>query len=160
MDHIKAFAFSVLIFTFTAGVLFAGLIEDKSKALDIRVLKRTAVVILKAQTAVKANKVYTGDFAKAVRHQKYAKVLFAAKKFDLSMRHSLRARQLAYNSLAANKTKLSDVAAPEEKLLYATLQNDKIDKSVAEQLPKDTVKDEEIVSLNLDLTVNADETAK
>jgi hypothetical protein len=160
MIKFRSIALSIFILAFTASAVFAGFIEDKSKALDIRILKRTAVVILKAQIAVKANKIYTGDLARALRHQKYAKVLFVAKKYDVSMRHSLRARQLAYNSLAANKTKVSDVAAPEEKLLNATLQNDKLDKNAAEQLPKDSEKDQDIAGLDLGPAVNAEDTAK
>lgn len=68
-----------------------------------KVLKRTHFVILKAHQAVKKNKNYTGDLARAVAHQKQAKKLFAMKNPRKAILHSKRARMFAFKVLQVNK---------------------------------------------------------
>lgn len=68
-----------------------------------KVLKRTHFVILKAHQAVKKNKNYTGDLARAVAHQKQAKKLFAMKNPRKAILHSKRARMYAFKVLQVNK---------------------------------------------------------
>lgn len=68
-----------------------------------KVLKRTHFVILKAHQAVKKNKNYTGDLARAVAHQKQAKKLFAMKNPRKAIIHSKRARMFAFKVLQVNK---------------------------------------------------------
>lgn len=68
-----------------------------------RVLRRTAVVLFAARTDLKQGKVYTGDFARAVRHQRYAVFLWRRGFYVRSIHHSRRARMLAINVIQANK---------------------------------------------------------
>lgn len=68
-----------------------------------KVLKRTHFVILKAHQAVKKNKNYTGDLARAVAHQKQAKKMFAMKNPYKAILHSKHARMYAFKVLQANK---------------------------------------------------------
>lgn len=68
-----------------------------------KVLKRTHFVILKAHQAVKKNKNYTGDLARAVAHQKQAKKLFAMKNPRKAILHSKHARMYAFKVLQVNK---------------------------------------------------------
>jgi hypothetical protein len=68
-----------------------------------RVIRRTAVVILTAQKKVKEGKVYTGDLARAVAHQRYARRLYLQGKYLRAMHHSRRARRLAILAIQANK---------------------------------------------------------
>lgn len=68
-----------------------------------RVLRRTAVVMLAAHADLKRSKVYTGDFARAVRHQRYAVFLWRRGFYVRSIHHSRRARMLAINVIQANK---------------------------------------------------------
>jgi hypothetical protein len=65
--------------------------------------KRTNMVLIEAQKALRKNKVYTGDFGKAVAHQRMAKNYLKARKPNKAIYHSKRARELAKKVLIANK---------------------------------------------------------
>ena len=66
-------------------------------------IKRTTVVLMHAHKKLKEHKVYTGNMAKAVRHQRYARFLFRQGKFLRAIHQSRRARQLAFLVIQANK---------------------------------------------------------
>ncbi len=68
-----------------------------------RAIRRTAVVLVYAHKQVKENKNFTGDLARAVRHQRYARFLFKQGHFARAIHHSRRARLLAFSSINANK---------------------------------------------------------
>lgn len=126
-------------------------IPPRQKAKDV--IRKTANVIHKAREQVKINKVYTGHLSKAVRHQKFARVLFREGKYGKAMQHSRRARQLAYESLKANKGKIekemeSDMNAKNEKISVAELEK---------ELPMEDIKEEDIIQtgeLDVDLKEN------
>ncbi|HCQ28851.1 MAG TPA: hypothetical protein DIU39_01110, partial [Flavobacteriales bacterium] len=65
--------------------------------------KRTNIALFAAQKALKKNHVYTGDFGKAVAHQRLAKKYLNAHKPNKAIYHSKRARELAKKVIAANK---------------------------------------------------------
>jgi hypothetical protein len=60
-------------------------------------------LMLAAHADLKRGKVYTGDFARAVRHQRYAVFLWRRGFYARSIHHSRRARMLAINVIQANK---------------------------------------------------------
>lgn len=68
-----------------------------------RVIRRTAIVIRHAQTCVQQNKNYTGDLARSIAHQRYARKLYFQGNYMRAMHQSRRARQLAILSIKANK---------------------------------------------------------
>lgn len=68
-----------------------------------RVIRRTAIVIRHAQTCVQQNKNYTGDLARSVAHQRFARKLYFQGNYMRAMHQSRRARQLAILSIKANK---------------------------------------------------------
>jgi len=68
-----------------------------------RVIRRTAFVIHRTHKAVKENKVYTGNLARAVAHQRYARRLYARGMFLRAMHQSRLARRFAFAALSANK---------------------------------------------------------
>lgn len=75
-----------------------------------RVIRRTAYVILAAQKKVKENKVYTGDLARAIAHQRLARKLYFRGEFLRAMHQSRRARYFAILAIQANKgTETSDM---------------------------------------------------
>ena len=67
-----------------------------------RVIRRTAYVILEAQKKVKENKVYTGNLARAIAHQRYARRLYLQGNYLRAMHQSRRARRLAILAIQAN----------------------------------------------------------
>jgi hypothetical protein len=80
-----------------------------------RVIRRTAYVILAAQKKVKENKNYTGDLARAIAHQRYARKLYFQGKFLRAMHQSRRARYFAVLAIQANKgTETADMKLDQE----------------------------------------------
>jgi hypothetical protein len=79
---------------------------DAQPAVKIRTRKyihRTSVVLMYAHNQLKKGQNYTGDLAKAVAHQRYARKLFVTGNFQRAIYHSRRARLLAFASVEANK---------------------------------------------------------
>lgn len=68
-----------------------------------RVLRRTAMVLMAAHNDLKTGKVYTGNFARAVKHQRYARFLWKRGFFVRAIHQSRRARILALSVINANK---------------------------------------------------------
>ncbi|HTL82230.1 MAG TPA: hypothetical protein VL651_11020 [Bacteroidia bacterium] len=68
-----------------------------------RVIRRTAYVILAAQKQEQINKVYTGDLARAIAHQRLARKLYFRGEFLRAMHQSRRARYFAILAYQANK---------------------------------------------------------
>ncbi len=68
-----------------------------------RVVRRTAIVLIAAHNNLKQGKVYTGNFAKAVRHQRYARFLWRRGFYLRAIHQSRVARLFALSVIKANK---------------------------------------------------------
>lgn len=118
-----------------------------------RVIRRTAYVILAAQKKVKENKNYTGDLARAIAHQRYARKLYFQGKFLRAMHQSRRARYFAILAIQANKgTETADMKNnPEDE----TVMNDSpvsdadLDKELETASPGYSQKDQDFVDAAL-----------
>jgi len=99
MKNLKLILAFCLLFGFTEG-LFA---QPGQRIAARKAIRRTAVAINHAHKKLKENKVYTGNFVKAVRHQRYARFLFRQGKFLRAIHQTRRARQLAFLVIQANK---------------------------------------------------------
>lgn len=113
-----------------------------------RIIRRTTVVIRRGHKIVKKNKVYTGYLARAIRHQKYARILFRKKLYAHAARHSLRARRLAFKAIKANKAKAPKEANFEknEKDIWGDTTEKELDNEIAKAMPKESTKDEDFLS--------------
>lgn len=83
-----------------------GAVKSGPPALRIkskRVVRRTAIVLFAAQNSLKQGKVYTGNFAKAVRHQRYARFLWRRGFYLRAIHQSRVARLFALSVIKANK---------------------------------------------------------
>ncbi|MBN1899630.1 MAG: hypothetical protein JW827_12715, partial [Spirochaetes bacterium] len=110
-----------------------------------RVIRRTALVIRKAHQLVKQNKNYTGHLARAIRQQKFARILFAKKMFLQSARHSIRARRLALQAIALNKgtpPKEGTLDKEETNLMADAPKDEEMDKEAEKEMPDESIKDE------------------
>lgn len=96
MKHFTALLFMV-------GLCLSSFAQPAQRIAARKCIKRTTVVMMHAHQKLKENKVYTGNMAKAVRHQRYARVLFHEGKFVRAIHQSRRARQLAFLVIQANK---------------------------------------------------------
>ncbi|MGL5888528.1 MAG: hypothetical protein ACRC3B_01505 [Bacteroidia bacterium] len=114
-----------------------------------RVIRRTAIVIVSAQKKVKENKVYTGNLARAVAHQRYARKLYLQGRYLRAMHHSRRARQLAILAIKANKgTETADMTynKEDEEIMNAEPVSDKeLSDELDKEMPNQPTKDEDFV---------------
>ncbi|HET6990018.1 MAG TPA: hypothetical protein VFJ43_01790 [Bacteroidia bacterium] len=119
-----------------------------------RVIRRTAYVILAAQKKVQENKNYTGDLARAIAHQRYARKLYFRGEFLRAMHQSRRARQFAILAIQANKgTETADMKLDpqDEQVMKENPVNDAdLDKDLNTDSPGYSQKDQDFVNAALD----------
>lgn len=114
-----------------------------------RVIKRTAIVIMAAHKKVKENKNYTGDLAKAIAHQKYARKLYRRGMYLRAIHHSRYARVLAIKAIKANKgaePAESKFTAEEEELMKNPPSEEVLTAELLKEMPNENMKDEQVVN--------------
>jgi hypothetical protein len=114
-------------------------------------LKRTVVVIIEAKKKVDENKVYTGNLAKAVNHQKFARRLFKEGRYGQAVQHSRRARHLAILAIRANRGVEPGEDAKDLQVNEGPGRGPSdadLDKAVAQQMSAETTRDD-AVAVNL-----------
>ncbi len=143
----KIILISLLLFV-GFGLTAQNRVKDANKANNQlsakKVLRRTAIVIRNAHGVVKQNNVYTGNLSKAVRHQKFARVMYRSGKFGKAIRHSRRARQLAFIAINANKGKVDPAweFTKEEDHKGDAMSDADLEK----ELPMEDITDEDIIN--------------
>lgn len=126
------------LFVLLTGIGLGDLVAQPARRVGARkAIRRTATVILYAQKQVKEHKVYTGNLAKAVRHQRHARFLFRNGKYVRAIHHTRRARQLAFLAIQANKGSIDN---------DWDLSNDE---PLKEKVPGDAELESELSSANL-----------
>jgi hypothetical protein len=116
--------------------------KDQARA----AIKKTAVVIIAAHNKVKENKVYTGNLARSVAHQRFAKKLFVQGHYLRALHQTRRARVLAFIALKANKgapSKDAEIAAADMKEMPPDTE---LDAELQKEMPGEPDKDEVIVA--------------
>jgi hypothetical protein len=131
-----------------AALLFTGGLSARPemKSESHRMLKRTSSVVLLAQQSLKSGKTYTGDFAKAVAHQRFAKKLYLRRNYAGAAHHSKVSRTLAFRVIQANRGTVAqewELDAGETALLEGSL--------------SDSVLEEELMKTNSDVNLREDE---
>ena len=118
-----------------------------------RVVHRTAAILLAAQKKIKEGKVYTGNFARAIAHQRFARKLYIQGNFMRSMHHSRRARRLALLAIQANHgQETADMAyeREDEKIMNDNPVSDAdLDNELIREMPGYSIKDEDFVDAAL-----------
>jgi hypothetical protein len=118
-----------------------------------RVIRRTAIVIRHAQTCVRENKNYTGDLARSIAHQRYARKLYFDGKYLRAMHQSRRARQLAVLAIKANKGTEPANAANEKEdddiMNSEPVSDADLDTELDKNMPGYSTKDEDFVNAAL-----------
>lgn len=125
-----------------------------------KVLHRSAVVIFHAHKLVKQNKNYTGDLARAIAHQRFAKKLYAQGKYHRAIHQSRMARLYAIKAIKANKgTEIEECKmTPEEQELFKNgPSDDELIKEMSNQNPGAKYVDEDNLISEPDIDLNADE---
>lgn len=130
----------------------AKAIHQSNMAQAIHVIKRTNKVILVAHNQVKKNKVYTGDLAKAVHHQRYAKKLLAMHKAHRAIQHSRLARMYAFQAIKQNKGMVSKEMQfndEESKAMGENISDAELDKELKDNDPTVSYDDKTITDKDM-----------
>ncbi|HEY6163229.1 MAG TPA: hypothetical protein VI112_18520 [Bacteroidia bacterium] len=126
-----------------------------------RVLIKTGFVIHHAYKLVKENKVYTGNLARAIAHQKYARQLYREGKYFRAMHQSRRARYFALLAIKANKGNESDdmkYSPEDEKMMTKNAPRDAdLDKEMQTAMPNAPTKDEAVIDTEPDVDLKDNE---
>lgn len=123
-----------------------------------KVIRRTAVVILTAHKKVKENKNYTGDLARAINHQKFARKLYRRGMYLRAIHHSRYARLCAIKAIKANKGDESaetKFTPEEEELMKNPPSEDALIQELTKEMPGESTKDEDAVSTAPDVDLGA-----
>ena len=146
------FIFLSFIFIFSVGMnaqkgrLIKAHVLHKVRAKKI--IRRTAIVLIAARKQVIQNKNFTGDLARAVRHQHYARLLYMSGKYARAIHQSRRARQLAFITITSNKGTINKEweLGPDEN---ADDGSKTADAELDKELPDDKVTDQDLINSEL-----------
>ena len=125
-----------------------------------RVIRKTAVVIRVAHRRVKEGHIYTGNLAKAIAHQKFARKLYREGKYFRAIHQSRRAKFLAMLAIKANKgTETAEMGYSKEddEVMKGGPSDDMLDKELNEEMPGQTMKDEDVIGTDPDVDLKDDE---
>lgn len=130
---------------------------EVKKVVAHRVIHKTAIVILVAHKKVNEGKVYTGNLARAIAHQHFARKLYREGKYLRAIHHSRRSRILAIMAIKANKgveeSSWKFNKEEEESMKGAPSENE-LDKALAKEMPNEPSKDEDVVTTSPDVDVS------
>ena len=137
-----------------SGVLSEISAQPRVRFKTNRVLRRTAVVLVAAHHQLKISRHFTGNFARAVAHQRFAKRQYVLGNFRRAIHHSRRARMLALTVIRDNK------GTPKKEWEFSSEENPppgkdnpsdaQLDSELAQDNLGQTFKDEDLVDRILD----------
>ncbi len=145
---------SLMLSSALAGPATAGPMGKRMAARHM--IRRTAAVIRVAHREVREHKVYTGDLARSVAHQKFARRLFADGEYVRAMHQTRRARALAVRAIVANKGAEPPEAALTPEEMSATANGpseEQLTRELKAAMPSEPENDEALVNVNLDFDV-------
>lgn len=148
------FSLLLLLVTFIAVGNVEVFAQPALRGKANRVLRRTNVVILAAHKSVKQGKVYTGDLARSIAHQKFARTLFHRGEFRRAIHHSRRARTLALIAIKANKgpsVAEEKLTPEEEELMKNSPSDDELEKELLKEMPGEKMKDQDVIGVQPDI---------
>ena len=156
----KTFKKLLLLLLFPAFTAFAPAEPMIKKEQAKRVIRKTAMIILVAHKKVKEGKVYTGNLARAIAHQRFAIKLYRAGEYFRAIHHSRRARFLAVEAIKANKgAEMAEwkMSKEEEESMANGPKEDELDKNLAKDMPGEPAKDEEVIGAQPAVDLNDNE---
>lgn len=127
----------------------AAVVRHADKVHARRAIRRTAFVINKARKAVIENKVYTGNLARAVAHQRFARRLYMRGNFLRAMHQSRVARAYAIAAIKANKgAETADMAFDKEDdqvMKDNPVSDEELKQELDKEMPGYSTKDEDFI---------------
>jgi hypothetical protein len=138
----------ILLFLFLAFNAM-NMIAEAQPAMRLKsrnTIRKTGIVIHKAQQIVKKHGVHTGNLAKSIIHQRYAKKLFLRGNFLRSIHQSLYARKLALLAIKANKQPVLaewEYEKDEQSYLRTSPSDELLQSEMKKEMPGASEKDED-----------------
>ncbi|MCU0843565.1 MAG: hypothetical protein MUC76_01405 [Spirochaetes bacterium] len=117
-------------------------------------IKKTAAVIHIAHKKLKENRVYTGDLARSVAHQRFARKLYAQGHYLKAIHHARRARVLAFLAIKANRGEVPKNAELAQNDLKSMPEDSSLDAELQKEMPGQTMRDEDLLAQISDLDVD------
>jgi len=157
MKTLKKLLFLLLLPAFVAFTPSEPVVKKEQAK---RVIRKTAMIIMVAHKKVKEGKVYTGDLARAIAHQKFAIKLFRAGDYFRAIHHSRRARFLAIEAIKANKgAEMAEwkLSKEEETSMANGIKDEELDRNLAKEMPSEATKDEEVIGTQPTVDLNDNE---
>lgn len=130
----------------------ANTYKKTNMAQAVKFLKRTNKVIVAAHEKLKTGKNHSGNFAKAVHHQRYAKKLLKLKKTHRAIQHSRVARKYAMLVIRENKGTYDgamNINAEEKVALGTTISDAELEKDLKTDNPNINYDDSKITDKEL-----------
>ena len=105
-------------------------------------IRRTNLAMRKAKRHLRRNENYTGHLRRAVAHQRYAIVLHRRGFYRKAQNHSIRARRLAFVTIAKNRggKPSSDIEFTQDEIYEAGTTDESLDNDLEKagiEMPKD-----------------------
>lgn len=157
MKTVKRLLMLLMLPAFTAFVPSEPMIKKEQAR---HVIRKTAMIIMVAHKKVKDGKVYTGDLARAIAHQKFAIKLFRAGDYFRAIHHSRRARFLAVEAIKANKgAEMNEwrLSKEEETSVANGPKDEELDKNLLKEMPGEATKDEDVIGTQPAVDLNDNE---
>lgn len=144
---------------FSLSILLSGVFSEVAANPQLRanhVLRKTAAILHAAQKQLKTTKNFTGNFAKAVEHQRMAKKLYLKGDYGMAVQHSRRARMLGLMVIRENKgttkkewefTQEENIAPEKDNIKNPT--DVQLDADLAKANPGKVYKDENVINASL-----------
>ncbi len=102
-----SFSQRIILLILVLIFVFGATLKAQNRQMDAKkFINHTNLVLRETAKIVKKNRVYTGNFTKAVRHQKLAITLYRNGEIKKAVKHSYRARQLSVLCIKANRTNI------------------------------------------------------
>ena len=117
------------------------------KVVSRNLIKGNVPILKRAQVQLKTGKNYTGDFSKAIRHQKYAIKMYKKGLYVKAALHARASRRYAFNTIKANKGKIDDSwNISKEEALDASSDA----QTVETELPEEELSETELMNIQLE----------
>ena len=146
---------SIIALFLFIGFGLSTLTIDAQPALRLksrRVLKRTTVALMVAKNHLRKHRNFTGDFSRAVAHQRYAFRLHKRGRYPRAIYHSRRARLLAFKVIKANKGTVGrdmQFDKDENAVSKGAPSDDDLDKELEKEMPNSSSDEEKLIDEDL-----------
>ncbi len=134
-------------------IMFAfSIAHSQTITVEQQMIRTTGFAVHSAHKAVLSKGIYTGNLAKCIEHQRYAVSQYKAGNISVAVFHSARARNLAFQVIEANSSKINSTlqfTAEEKALMNAMPSDSELDKILKGDLNDQKYLDPQLTGVDL-----------